>query len=93
MTAAIVTLFIIGTILFLFTLGKQFTIVTKSPESDPFIRGKVLFFVFNICIVICVTGLLFACLTNNKQVLIPSGVFYIASALISVWAYYSHPKK
>jgi hypothetical protein len=73
--------FILGTLFFIGTMGKQIFIIIESPIGDRYITSKVLFLIFNLAVVSS-TWMLFY---EEKTAAIP---FFIAAGLISVWTYF-----
>lgn len=73
--------YLIGSVLFIATLCKQFLIVVESPEHDKLLISKILFFLFNIFV------LLFTWLIrkSHEDYAAP---FFIAAGLIGVWTYF-----
>lgn len=82
----ILWLYIINTVVFTLVLAKQFLIIVKSPENDEHFTQKVLFFVFNIMIMIT----MWLCYFRIRE----SAWFFFGIAIfIAVWTYYHKPKQ
>jgi O-antigen/teichoic acid export membrane protein len=73
--------YLIGTALFLATMCKQFYIIIYSPKNDPFIVTKIVFFVFNV-LVLLTTWLLLKGYPDWAV------VFFIAAGAIGAWVYF-----
>jgi len=74
--------YLVGTLLFVVTMCKQFMIIVLSPKGDDLLASKVLFMFFNMMI-LSATWLL---LKGAEEFAAP---FFIAAAIIASWVYFS----
>lgn len=83
---AILILYIVNTILFLFPMWKQLQIVYFSPEDDPLFRGKLMYFIFNIAI-------LTAMWLGYFYVREAAWFFFLIAIIIAYLTYHKKPKQ
>lgn len=82
----LIWLYIVNTALLFFPLCRQFIIIVRSPENDPDIKTKVVFFISSICLLIG----MWAC---YYKVVEAAWIFFLIIIVISVWTYRHEGKK
>lgn len=78
-------LYLLNTAILMFPLVKQFKILVHSPDRDPLFIGKLLFFVFNLTILVA----MWLCYLRIREA---AWFFFMIVVIIAAWAYYK-PKK
>lgn len=81
----IIWLYYLNTAIFCFPLWKQFKIIVRSPEEDPNIYSKVLFFVSGLALIIA----MWFCYFRIRNA---AWLFFLVIIVIASWTYNYKPK-
>lgn len=83
---------VVGTVCFIMTAVRQFTILYHSENEDPLLKHKFLLLVFNIFFIVSMLSAFFSMYFNDTSLMISAALFYCACGFISAWTYYSKHK-